>query len=264
MSSDLGKFSLFYYGHTVTSDNQNIDFKEGVPELTAVLEVGDYSLEEYADEVKRALDAAGALTYTVTVNRTTRALTISAGSNFSLLTNSGSHAGTSAFSMMGFSGADKTGASTYTGSTGSGSVYAPQFKLQDYRSSASSQKAVESTVHRSGSGKVQAVNFGTEKLPQARIRFATNIPQIGTAATGIIKNNLTGVQDLQTFMQYITTKAKFEFIPDENAPGTYETWILESTEENQQGTGYELRERYDIGLPGYFETSLLRFRVVEV
>lgn len=51
--------SKFYYGHTIDSDNNLLDFKEGAgTELTATLNVGEYSLTDFVTEVARALNAA--------------------------------------------------------------------------------------------------------------------------------------------------------------------------------------------------------------
>lgn len=257
----LRTFSVFYYGHTLTDLNNRLDFTEGAgPELTATLNVGDYSLTEFVAELKRALDVAGALTYTVTLSRSTRKITIATTSTFSLLTTSGSHFGTSVFTLAGFSGADKTGAPTYQGDAGSGTAFTPQFILQDHKPSTANQRAIEATVHKTGSGKVQVTRFGVEKFVQCRIRFSTNIYQTSNSR---IRNNPTGVADLEAFMQYMMTKAKAEYMPNESAPDTFETVILESTEESSQGTGFELRERYDINIPGYFDSSILKLKVLE-
>lgn len=251
-------FSKFYFGHTVTSSNCKINFKEGVPELTATLNIGSYSLTEYAAEIKRAMDAAGALTYTVAINRTTRVITISAGSNFQLLTSTGSNLTISAFTMIGFTGSDRTGASTYAGNTGSGSTYTPQFILQSHISSEDWQQAVDAVVNKSASAKVEVVSFGTEKFVQLKIRFANNLVQ---PTNGPIRTNLTGVTDLETFIKYLITKAPIEYMPDESAPSTFQKLILEKTEESQNGTGYKLKEIPRI--KGYFDTSVLTMRVIE-
>lgn len=255
----LTTLSKFYYGHTVTDANNKINFKEGVPELTATLNIGSYTLTDYAAEVKRALDAAGALTYTVSVARSTRVLTVSAGSNFSLLTTSGSNASITAFTMMGFSGADKTGASTYSGAAGSGSVFTPQFILQDHISSDDWQQSVDAVVNKSASGQIEVVRFGVESFVQFKIRYATNIAQ---PSAGPITNSSTGLTDLRTFMQYIITKAPIEYMADKDTPTTWQDLILESNPDSQTGTGYKHKELYDRGMPGYFETPILKMRVV--
>ena len=65
--------SKFYYGHTIDIDNNLLDFKEGAgAELTATLSVGEYSLTNFVTELIRALNDAGSLTYSGSLNRTTK------------------------------------------------------------------------------------------------------------------------------------------------------------------------------------------------
>lgn len=105
-----------YASFTVDVDatNNKLDFKEGSgAELTATLSSGAYTLSALAAEIKTRMDAAGALTYTVSV--TDDKFTISAASGFSLLVGTGTHESTSIFSHIGFTGDDLTGLATYTG-----------------------------------------------------------------------------------------------------------------------------------------------------
>ncbi len=255
----LRTFSIFYYGHTVTSSNYNINFNEGGPELTAVLEVGEYSATDFAAEIKRALDAVGALTYTVTLNRSSQSLTVSATGTFSLLVTSGSQSGTSAFPLMGFSGPDLTGASTYTGNGICGFAYEPQFILQDHIPTTSWQSTVDTSINKAADGNLEIVTFGTEKFMQCNIKYITNIIQDGQ----IIKSNSRGYEDAVSFMQYITTRAPIEFMANINNRLSFETVRLESTPDFSNGTGFKLKELYDKGLPDYFDTGVLKFRLIE-
>ncbi len=91
------------------------------------------------------------------------------------------------------------------------------------------------------------------------IRFATNITQ---PTNGPITNNPTGVEELEAFMTYLIDKAVIEFMPNSADPTTYQKVILESTNEDNRGVGFKLRERFDLGIPGYFDTGVLKFRVV--
>lgn len=256
----LTTYSKFYYGHIVTADNNKINFNEGGSELTATLNTGSYTLSEYVTEIKRALDAAGALTYTVSVVRSTRIITVAAGSNFALLTTSGTQIDSGAFDMMGFSGADKTGASTYSASVASGSSYSPQFLLQDYISNDDLRKSVDASISETASGRVEIVRFGVSQFFEMNIRFITDITQ---PSIGPIRTNSSGRANARTFMQYLINKTPVEFMPDENTPDTYHKVILESSPEDPKGAGYRLKPRYDIGLPGYFDSGLLKFRVVD-
>lgn len=251
-------FSSFYYGHTITPSNNKINFSEGGPELTATVAIGSYSLTDFVTAVETALNSAGGLTYTVSVNRTTRFITIAAGSNFSLLASTGSQVAVGTWELLGFASTDLSAANTYTGGLASGSAYEPQFKLQDFIDKSDWQAASSATVNKSASGRVEVVKFGDEMFYQANITYVTNIAQPDSL---VIKNG-SGLTALRLFMQDIVNKRPFEFIPDSATPTTYTEVILESAPSFSDGTGYKLKELYDRGLPGYYETGTLVFRVV--
>lgn len=253
----LSTHSKFYYGFEVTADAYLLDFSEGAGELTAELDVGAYSLEDFADEISRAMNEAGALTYTVSVDRATRKITISAGSNFSLLVATGSHLGTSIFEAAGFTGADRSGAASYEGAA-AGSEYATQFVLQSYVGPDDFQDSTYGTVNKSASGKIEVVSFGEESFIEANIAFVTDRAQ---PSGGPIRNNASGVNNLRALMQYLITKGPLEFMPDESDPDTFHEVVLESTPDDARGLRYKLRELYGRGLPGFFETGVLKFRV---
>ena len=256
----LTTHSKFYYGYSVDIDGYQMDFDEGGSELTAELTYGSYTLTEFVDELETALNSAGALTYTVTVNRTTQKITIAATGNFTLRITSGTHIGTGVFTLAGFTGANVTGAATYTGDSVAGSSYETQFILQSHIGSDDNRGNNYGTLNKSASGKVELISYGDLLLIEFNIKFATN-STFGAATP--IRNNATGVADLRAFMQYLITKAPLEYMPDENTPATYQKVILESTPDDSNGTRYKLKELYGIGLPGYFETGILKFRVVE-
>lgn len=253
----LTTFSIFYFDYEVTGDNKFLNFKEGVgPELTAEIQVGSYTFSTLASAIKTALEVAGALTYTITPNRSDRSYTISSTSTFSLLVSTGSSFA-NIFSTIGFTGSDRTGLSTYTGST-SGQAYEPQFILQDHTPSTNSKKAVEASIRKTASGRVEVVKFGTESFVKFNIKFANDYQQDGR----VIKNNQSGVSNLQTFMQFLITKAPIEYMPNIDDRSTFEKLMLESSPMDRDGIGYELMEMVDKNLPNYFETGILKFRVV--
>lgn len=256
----LSTQSLFYYGHEITDENYLLDFDEGGGELTAELALGSYTLTEFVAELKRALDAAGGNTYTVVVDRTTRVITISADGNFDLLTLTGTHVGTSPWELIGFTQvADKTGTNTYEAENPSGSSYQTQFVPQSYIGPEDLQEAVEATVHESAAGDLQVFRFGTNRFIEMNLTFITNRDMTGS----VIRNNPTGVLEAQQLLQYATRKLRMEFMEDVADPSSFFPVILESTPQNQKGVGYRLNELYGRGLPEFFETGLLRFRVVE-
>lgn len=256
----ISTFSTFYYGHNVTTSNHKINFDEGSGELTATITLGAYSLTDFVTAVQTAMNAAGTYTYTVSVNRSTRIITIATSDgNFSLLASTGSNIASGAWSLMGFDATDVSGSMSYDGDNASGSAYSPQFKLQDYVSTNEWKSASSATVNKTTSGRVEVIKFGDEEFFEANIKYVTDISQPNNT---LIKNNASGLSDLNTFMQYIINKRTIEFIPDIDTPATFEKVLLESAPGFSDGTGYKLRELYARGLPGYYETGTLVFRVV--
>lgn len=253
-------YSKFYYGFEVTQDNQYIDFDEGGPELSAAIEIGSYTLTELAQELAIAMNAVGGQTYTVTVDRATRKLTISAPGNFTLKITNGSHLGTTAYGLIGFTGSNRTGDNEYEGNNATGSVYTPQFPLQSYIDKDSWEGAVYATVAKSASGKIQVVSFGKENFFQFDIKFSTN-QEVGDGS--VIRYNATGVEDLTAFMRHCISKAPFEFIPDEDDPDTFHKVMLESTPDDSKGLSFKLKELYAKGLYGFFDTGNLKLRYIE-
>jgi hypothetical protein len=254
----LATFSTFYYGFTVTDENKYISFAEGGPELIGEIEVGDWTASELQIKIKTALDIAGANVYTVSFDRATRLFTISTTVNFSLLVASGT-SGASIFGLIGFTGADRLMAGTYTGNAAAGDIYNPQFIIQDHISSDNFQKLVNPSINKTASGRVEVIRFGTEKFIQCNFKFITNEAQDGK----VIKNNPTGVEDLQRFMQFLIQKKPVEFMKDSAVRSNFQKVLLESFPNASDGTGYQLRELYDRGLPNYFETGIFTFRVLE-
>jgi len=259
MSAKINTTSIFYYDYDVLSTLKYLDFDEGGGEITIELTAQSYTPTELALEIQTKMTAAGALTYVVTFNRNERSFTIeSTTSTFDLLVQNGSSAGASVFGLIGFTGPDRTGAGTYTGSEETGDFYIPQFKLQDYIDQESNKALVDAAVNRSADGRVEVVRFGTERFYQMNIRFATNEPMDGH----VIRSNPNGVSDLERFMDYIVEKKPFEFMKDFALRTNFAKVLLEQTPADNEGTSYSLVERFDVSLPGIFDTGILRLRVI--
>jgi len=251
-------YCAFNYGHTVTQDNQYINFSEGAGELSAVLTVGSYTLGSFVDEVSTQLNKVGGQEYTVSLDRTTRKISISASGNFELLISSGSQVNISAYSLMGFTGADLTGTNSYEGDSASGSQFIPQFLLQNFTDFPNEQRKAAASINEAANGDVEVISYGDVNIMSANITLATDIvPQFA------IRDNPNGVGDLRDFMIYATNKRPMEFIYDfEGDPNTFENCILESTPEDKKGTAFKLKELYTRNLAGYFETGNLQFRKI--
>lgn len=258
----INTYSSFLYDFTINSDNKYLDFKEGAgAEITAVLTTGDFTLEDLMQNIEDAMNEAGGLVYTVTANRTTRIITITvASSTMNLLASTGTNVASSVFSTIGFAASDSGDVTSKAGATAIGTVYEPQYKLQDYVDQKDSRKLRDATVQTSSAGLVRVHSFGTDRMFEFSIKFATDIYQ---PSSGPIVNNQTGVDDLRAFMQFCIQKKSLEFMPDKNTPTVFYRVVLESTADEGKGTGYKLLEQYAKGLVGYFETGILKFRIIE-
>jgi len=257
--------SQFYYGYRINAQPQNgfLNINEGSGEITIEIPVGTYTLSTIVQSLRNALLTQGTLEYSVTVDRETRKITISATSNFDLLTNTGSNVGSSAWSLLGFdTSADKTGAMSYTSDFASGDIFCPQFFLQSYVDPSDFQGKQQSSKNVASNGTtVEVVNFGVAKFIEMDIKFITSRTDISDGIN--ILHNPTGLEDARRFLQDITEITEFEFIPDENNPGTFFRCILESTPSFPDGTGYRLRELFNQNLRDVYETGILRMRVID-
>jgi len=254
----IDTFSKFYYGHNITRDNRFINIDEGAGEIAVELATGSYTLSEFASQVQTALNSFGTLSYSVSVDRSSRVITITADASFDLLVSTGTQVGQSAHSLMGFTGADRTGLLTYAGNAASGFEYKPQFKLQSYVPSENYEQGVSTVINKTADGAVEVVTFGRENFFEMEIKFITNLRMDGY----VIKNNPNGLANAISFMQDITNKRRFEFMPDISDADSYYKVILESSAGFSDGTGFKLKELYDQSLKDIYETGILTMRVV--
>ena len=256
----LSTHSIFYYGLEITKDNFYLNFLEpnaGNIELTAQVAIGVYNYDEFETAIKTAMDLVGDNTYTLSVDRNTRIMSITADGDFDLLVASGSQIGLSPFNLLGFVTAiDRTGSAAYFGDTVSGFSYEPQFVLQDYTPSENNQKYQDSSLNKSATGLVEQISFGLIPFYLMSINFITNLPQDGH----LIKNNPNGVSDARDFFKSIIRKGKFEFMPDINSRNTFSSVILESLASMSNGSGFKLNEMVGQNLPEFYDVKGITLR----
>jgi hypothetical protein len=252
----IDTYSAFTYGHTITTDNNYINFNEGAGELSATVAIGSYSLSEFIDAISVALNSTGTLEYSVSIDRSTRLITITSTANFDLLVTSGSNASISAYSLIGYIGADLTGASSYEGDSSSGSYFEPQNILQSYVAFIDNVKTTNAAVNQSASGIVEVVSYGAVRFMECNI-----VPQTDITGQGSIKDDANGVANLRDFISYCITKAPIEFIPDIDTPSTFTKCLLESTRESKQGVDFKIKQFKK--LFAYFQSGALVFRELE-
>lgn len=249
-------FSKFYYLPEITAETNKLSFKEGASgEITATINIGGYTMEDAAVELKKALESTGEFSYTVNFDRTTRSYSITAASSFSLLIQSGSTTGNSGYSIFGFTGTDLI---SVTGATGAvaGFSYEPQFKLQDYVASNENEFAVDATVNQAADGTVEVFQFGTESFVEMNIRYIHN----SNEGNDVFRADVNAVANVLAFLSHCRKKLPLEFMPDKDTPNTFEDLLLESTPDSKDGVGFKLKELIDINLPTWYQTGVLKFR----
>lgn len=252
----LNTMSSFIYGFDVNSTNENFNITINSTAYTVALDYGTYTIAEIITEIISKVKTATNETLDISVDHSTRAFTIShTALNFELNISTGNT--NNFFSILGFTGSDLTGASTYTSDSTYGIEFRPQVKLQDYSPFNNNQNLLYSTVSKSALGRTQVVNFGSEFFMRANIVLQTNETQ---ASGGPIENQANGYDNLVTFMEYITKKNKIMFKEDRDS-STFTDCLLESSAGNQNGTGFTLVE-YLREFPEYYTTGLLTFRKV--
>lgn len=246
-------YSAFTYGHTINESNKYIDFNEGAGELTATIEDGSYSLGDFVDAVALAMNDVGTQEYTLTLDRTTRFITISASGSFDLLPVTGSNNASSAFGLIGFS-SDVSGTSL-EGDLASGSYFEPQNILQKFVNYQDNVKTTNASKRQTPSGAVEVVSYGTVEFMECNITPITDItPQLS------ITSNANAVSEFRTFMNYCITKAPIEFIEDKDTPSIFRKTLLESTKESKDGVDFKIKELFAKKLFGYYESGTLVFR----
>jgi hypothetical protein len=258
----LGTHSVFFYGYQITDDNRYICFKEGAgAEKLAILPIGTFSLSKLLEVVASALNTASTLSWSVSLNRSTRVFTINVDSTASILWLTGASADKGAHTLLGFAQADQNNLLSFVGSVGSGKAYTPQYKLQDYKDKTEKQKLINATINKSASKNVVSVqHFGVESFYVFNIKYITNRDVSGSDA--FLRTNSKAVEEAKDFLQWITQKYLIEFMPDENDLDTFDKIYLDSSAQDNDGVGYELIEYTNIDIPNVFETGLLTFTVV--
>lgn len=125
------EFSGLRYDVTIPPGGLFLDFDEGGPPLAAAIAAGLYTADTLTAAIAAAMGLVGAQVYTVdyTANKDFR---ISAPGIFALLVASGPNVGgADLFPVIGFTGADRGGANTYTGDTQKYNAYAPDENWED-------------------------------------------------------------------------------------------------------------------------------------
>lgn len=253
--------SKFIYGYEVTSNSRYFDFEVSGTPYSVIFDIGAYSAEELRVEFETKLnDLASGVVFSVSLDRSTRLFTVTGDSAFDYLPATGPNSANNCAGVFGFDTLDDLATTSVVSTQASGAVYTTQFKLQDYVDEADNRMSRFATVHKSSSGATNLIRFGEDRIFEMNFRYITDRPQ---PSNGPIRSNTSGVQDFRDLMSWGSKKYEFEFLPDESDGTTFYRVVLESTPEASDGTGYKLKEQYQRGLVGYYDSGIIRLRVIE-
>lgn len=244
--------TLILYDLQVDSTNFSIDFKISAmgDELMASIEYGFYSLSGLMSAIKIALEEADpSNVYTITADRTQSSgtqnrITIStSGAFLSLLFGSGTRAASTVAPLIGFTSTDKTGATTYTGTSSAGTVLIPTLIGYNYLPPEMYRK-VFGSLNISTIGEKEAIVFQVQQFFQMQFKYE---PQSYV------------LSDWTPFINWAIQQAPFEVTPEITSPNTFYDCTLEKTVSDGQGLAHSFKEMLP-DFPFLYDTQLLTFR----
>jgi len=247
--------SLFLYGFEVTKNNSSLDFRSvnAGPVKLATLNIGFYSLTGLMKEIKRAMEAADPLnTYTVTADRTVnsgqenRVRIATSGLYLDLLFGSGPRVGSSIAPYIGFNAIDRSGGLFYIGNSSAGTPLISELVAYNY-TAPTMMRNVFGAVNIAADGTKEAIVWQIQKF------FSMNFKQEPEAKV---------ITQWTEFMTWAIQQKPLEFTPEITSPTTFFDCTLESTDRDQKGLGFQMKEQLP-DFPFYYQTGLLKFRVKE-
>jgi hypothetical protein len=247
--------SAFIYGYTVGDNQKTFYFNEGAGVQSFDVDAKGWALDDLRLEIQNRLNDNGNLSYSVTVNRTTRIFTISADAAFDLLPSESSTG--SLFEVIGIT-SDKTGLLTYDSDVETGRVYLPQFPLEKYTEFINDIRPIAGAKSEAPSGATRGINFGLLKHMSCDFMFIADIEHRKDSP---IESNPTGLQDARDFMDYCISFGGLEFFEDRTLLNSFQKCIQISNGKDKNGQGYKLDR---VGkLYTYFQIKNLTFREIK-
>ena len=247
--------SAFIYGYTVEDSQKTFYFDEGSGVQSFDVDAKGWALEELRQEIQNRLNDNGDLSYSVSVDRTTRRFTISADANFDLLP-SESNTG-SLFEVIGYT-SDKTGAMSYESDVQTGRMYIPQFPLENYTPFDNDIRTIGGNKAEAPSGATRGINFGLLRHMTCDFAFISDIEHRKNSP---IESNPNGEQDARDFMDYCISFGGMEFFEDRTNLTDFVQCIQISNGRNRNGQGYALERLGKVYT--YFQIRKLTFREIK-
>lgn len=248
----LSAKSLFLFNLDINTTNNSLDFRaaSGGPELQATLITGYYDSTSLAAEIVRAMEEVDSLnSYTVTIDRTTNdgtsnRVTIStSGSYLDLLFGTGSRVGSSVRSILGYTLADKTGATSYESESNMGTILIPALVGYSYTPTTARRK-VFGSLNISATGQKEAIVFQIQEFFSVQFKYEPSASMLVT---------------WPSLMNWLIQQRPIEFTPEISNPNSFIQCTLETTPAESKGLGYTMREMLP-EFPGLWDTGLMTFR----
>lgn len=245
--------SLFLYNFQVTTLNNSIDFKasSGGSVLFATITQGFYSLSSLATEIARAMNAADpSNSYVVTIDRTVnlgqqnRVTVATSGSFLSLLFSSGPRTASTAAPLIGFAVSDRTGSTTYTGSSSAGTALITEKEAFNYLP-VEMDHMIFGNVNISANGTKEVVVFQIQQFWSGEWKYEPE--------------SKVKVQWLP-LMDWMIQGRLFDFTPETNHPTVFYTGTLEKTSKDGKALGFQWKEMLP-NFPFNYQTGPMVFRL---
>lgn len=246
--------SLILWGLQITTFNRWIDYQlsSGGTVYSAQLNLGYYSLTSLLTEITRAMSAASAsVTYTATADRTiagglqNRITLGTSSAYFKILFNSGTHAATSIASLIGFAQIDKSGSTSYTGSSSAGIVLVTTYPAFNYMPPELNRE-VQGSRSISAAGIKEAIVFQIMQFISAEFKYEPYAKVLS---------------DWYPFFDWAMQQRPFDLTEDYTIPNRFFEVTLEKTTKSGDGLGQLWKEMLP-SFPGLYTTQDLTFRVV--
>ena len=244
--------SLFLYNYEVTELNSALDFRVVALETPrqATLELGTYSLTGLLEQIVLQLKAqANLFDFTATADRTVNGgtenrITIDTTSGFfELLFGSGPRFGTSCAPLIGFPATDQTGATTYTGTSTSGTTLIPDLIGYNYLRPEYFKKNF-GNVNIAADGTKESIVWQLQEFWQVQFKYE---PQTRL------------ISEWEPLMNWLIQQNPLEFTPEITSPNDFFEGTLEKTSQDGRGLAHTWKEMLP-RFPFLYDSGLLTFR----
>lgn len=242
--------SLFLYGYEISSLNRSLDFNAGGPTLQATLKFGFYSLSSLMIEIKRAMEEVDLVNkYTISASRTVngglenRVTIATNGSTLNLLFGTGPRVISSVASLIGFASTDRTGSTSYIGTSSSGVALVPEYVGYNYLGP-EFIRSLFGNLNVSARGDKEAIVWNVQKFFQVEFKYEPGSKVIS---------------QWMPFLTWAIEQKSFDFTPEITSGYLFYECTLESTQSDGKGLGYAMTEMLP-EFPFNFKTGIMKFR----